>query len=254
MIRELLCVVMGLLCGPVTLSAQEQVKGEVRADVVSHYMWRGLDKGGFSVQPQATVRWQGLSLQMYGSAGLNKEDNDELDLSLRYERAGFSIGVTDYWQTGIDPKDRYLYYSQRHGAHRFEGTVGYTCPYGSLHAYTMFGGNDFKRSGKRAYSTYVELSVPFELGGIKWTARAGMSPFESAGYDEIFNDVGFFGDETHVEPHYTYADGAACVLASLRATREITLHDLRIPVFAELHGNPYLQKATLVFGLSIVFF
>ena len=224
MIRELLCVVMGLLCGPVTLSAQEQVKGEVRADVVSHYMWRGLDKGGFSVQPQATVRWQGLSLQMYGSAGLNKEDNDELDLSLRYERAGFSI------------------------------SVGYTCPYGSLHAYTMFGGNDFKRSGKRAYSTYVELSVPFELGGINWTARAGMSPFESAGYDEIFNDVGFFGDETHVEPHYTYADGAACVLASLRATREITLHDLRIPVFAELHGNPYLQKATLVFGLSIVFF
>ena len=93
--RELLCMVIGLLCGPVTLSAQKQVKGEVRADVVSHYMWRGLDKGGFSVQPQATVRWQGLSLQMYGSAGLNKEDNDELDLSLRYERAGFSIPKTD---------------------------------------------------------------------------------------------------------------------------------------------------------------
>lgn len=34
MMRELLCMVIGLLCGSVTLSAQKQVKGEVRADVV----------------------------------------------------------------------------------------------------------------------------------------------------------------------------------------------------------------------------
>lgn len=252
--RELLCLVIGLLCGPMTVFAQDSLSSEVRADVVSHYMWRGTDKAGFSLQPQASVSWKGLLLQMYGSAGLNKEDIDELDLSLRYEQSGFSIGVTDYWQTGIDTKDRYLYYSQHNGAHRFEGSVGYSCRYGSLQAYTMFWGNDFKRSGNRAYSTYVELSVPFKVGGIDWTARAGFSPFEGAGYDEVIKDVGFFGDETRIEPHYFYADGPACVLASLRASKELSLSDMRLPIFAELHGNPYLQKATLVFGLSIILF
>ena len=61
-----------------TVFAQDSLSSEVRADVVSHYMWRGTDKAGFSLQPQASVSWKGLSLQMYGSAGLNKEDIDEL--------------------------------------------------------------------------------------------------------------------------------------------------------------------------------
>lgn len=57
-----------------------------------------------------------------------------------------------------------------------------------------------------------------------------------------------------VEPHYFYADGPAYVMASLRASKELSLSGMRLPIFAELHGNPYLQKATLVFGLSIILF
>ena len=46
----------------------------------------------------------------------------------------------------------------------------------------MFWGNDHKINGDRAYSTYVELSVPFRAGGLDWDVRAGITPMESAGY------------------------------------------------------------------------
>ena len=40
-------------------------------------------------------------------------------------------------------------------------------------------------------------------------------------------------------------------MASLRATKELRLKKVNIPVFAELHTNPYLKTAALVAGVSI---
>ena len=51
----------------------------------------------------------------------------------------------------------------------------------------MVYGNDYKIDGSRAFSTYIELSVPFRAGGLDWDVRAGITPMESAGtsYKEI---------------------------------------------------------------------
>lgn len=226
------------------------VESYVDVDFVSHYMWRGQDKGGISIQPEAYISWEGLTLKMEGSAGFDGSDPKQMDITLGYECFGFNIGVIDRWTSGRDANDRYFFYGKK-GGHQLEANLGYSWKYGSLQAYTIFWGNDFSISGKHAYSTYVEYSVPFKLGGIDWKASVGGTPFESAGYTQILEKEGLLGTETYKIPHYYYAEGPACVMASIRATKTIDLGIVHIPVFAELHTNPYLQKATFLCGLTI---
>ena len=176
-----LLAVMVMAVMPFSAMAQDEVEATVAADIVSHYMWRGQDRGGFSIQPMGQVSWKGLSLELEGNAGLESKDAHEINLTLGYQNSGFNVGVTDYWLTGVDPEDRYFYYNEKNTGHQFEGNVGYTCKYFSLQGYTIFWGNDFKKDGDRAYSTFIELSVPFKLGGIDWMVRAGVTPMESAG-------------------------------------------------------------------------
>jgi hypothetical protein len=245
---------LSLFCLP--LSAQHDVETTVRADLVSKYMWRGLDLGGVSIQPQAKLSWRGLFARTSGSVGFAKEDDEEIDFEIGYSLHGFNIGLIDYWRTGIDPDDRFLYFDREKGAHRAEGNLGYTCKYFSLQGYTTVWGKDDKlKEEKRAYSTYIEAAVPFKLGGVDWVLRGGFSPFESHGeekerqrYSEDWGDV-----ITIQYDKFLYADKAAFVLASLRATKEINLgREARMPIFAEIHMNPYLQKANVVLGISII--
>jgi hypothetical protein len=242
-------VAIATLAVPTSVAAQQRFEGEVGADVISHYMWRGQDKGGFSVQPSISGSWQGLSLNVLGSTGFSSDDAQEIDLNLNYERWGVNIGVTDYWETGIDENNRYLHV-EKDGAHLLEGNIGYTCKYFGLQAYTLLWGDDYKWNGERAYSTYVELSVPLTLGGIDWQLRGGFTPFESAGVRTPKTDSSGYLTGKY-DYFYFYAEGFACVEAALRATKTLDIGFSKLPVFAELNVNPYLQTAQMVFGVTI---
>lgn len=250
---RLAVVAMVVFAPSVQTNAQEEesgVEAYVGGDLVSHYMWRGQDLAGVSIQPEARIGWNGVSLRLASSMGFDNSDTKDFDVTLAFERWGLNIGVIDYWTYGKDEHNRYFHYVEK-GAHQFEGFLGYSCKYFSLLGYTMFWGNDFKASGERAYSTYIELMVPFRLGGVNWTATAGVTPFESAADVEIIENQGFFGDETVRKNNYFYAEKVTCVSAALRGTKDINLGFAQLPVFVELHANPYLQKATLLFGLTI---
>ena len=241
-----------VLTSPMAADAQRRVEGEVKADIVSHYMWRGQDRGGFTVLPAMSASWQGISLGVVGSTGFSSDDEKEIDVTLGFERWGFNIGVTDYWTADIDSENRSFYYDEKNGGHVFEGNLGYTCKYFSLQAYCMFYGNDFKIDGKHAYSTYAELTVPFSLGGVDWEVRAGATPFESSGH-MITKTVylPLLGNRETQVPEYDYADKFSCTEAALRATKDVRLGGFAIPVYAELNTNPYLKKAALLFGFTI---
>lgn len=228
--------------------AQEKLEGSVSADFISHYVWRGQDKGRFSIQPAATLSWQGLSIGMYGSTGFSADDEHEIDLSLGFQRWGINIGVTDYWETGIDKNNRYLFFDEMKGAHQLEANIGYTCKYFSLQAYTVFWGKDLKIDGSRAYSTYIELGVPVTLGGVDWLAKCGVTPMESAGTSTPLGEEGIASLLT--TSSYYYAEGFACLEASLRATKTLDMGFSKVPVFAELNINPYLRTANMIFGLT----
>lgn len=239
---------------PASVSAQDEIKATVSADLVSRYMWRGCDLADVSLQPTLNVAWKGLSFEASGSTPLEKNGGtQDIDLTLSYSLFGVNIGVTDYWTANVDAENRYFHYSGKTQCpHQLEANLGYTCKYGSLQAYTMFWGNDYKRNGDRAFSTYIELSVPFRLGGLDWDVRAGITPMESgcSSYKEEVNDqeVGTFYI-THYD--YLYGERFNCNMASLRATKNLQFKHFNVPVWVEVHTNPYLQRANFVLGVSI---
>ena len=109
-----------------------------------------------------------------------------------------------------------------HGTnHVFEANIGYDFGFASLQWYTNFAGNDgTNKDGKRAYSSYVELDVPFKLATVDWNATAGAVPFAT----DFYGTTGF-----------------AVTNLSLKATKDIKVTDsFSIPVFGQVVANPFL--------------
>ena len=214
--------------------AQNEIETTIGSDIVSQYIWRGQDLGSVSLQPTLSISYKGLSLSGWGSVGLSEPaDTKEFDLTLAYTIGGLNIGVTDYWfNAGLDPQNRYFKYDAHGTNHVFEANIGYDFGLASVQWYTNFAGNDgVNTDGKRAYSSYAEVAVPFKLATVDWTATAGAVPFATTSYGTT---------------------GFAVTNISLRATKDIRVTDsFSIPVFAQVATNPCAQKAYLVFGLTL---
>lgn len=217
-----------------SLHAQESVEGEVAVDFVSQYIWRGQDLGNVSVQPTLGIGWKGLSLSAWGSVGLaSVNDTKEFDLTLGYENSGFNIGITDYWfNAGLDAHNRYFMYKTHSTNHVFEANLGYDFGFLNLQWFTNFAGNDgANKNGKRAYSSYFEVSAPFSFVKCDWTATVGAVPYATD----------FYG-----------ASGFAITNISLQASKSFDIKQkVSIPVFAGITANPCSQKAYLTVGFAI---
>ena len=225
---------------PSAMMAQDKIEASVGADLVSGYIWRGQDLGGVSIQPSAEIAYKGFALGAWGSVGLEPTDTKEFDLTLGYSIGGFSVSVTDYWfntqvAAGIDEdgETKYFKYGAHSTAHVFEAQVGYDFGPLVVNWYTNFAGADgIKENGKRAYSSYLEFSAPFRLGGLDWAVDLGMIPWETTFYNG-------------------YTSGFCVSDVSLGASKEIKMTDhFSIPVFAKVSVNPRTEGAYFTFGLS----
>ena len=224
-----------------TAGAQDKVEATIASDFVNQYIWRGQDLGDVSVQPTLGVAYKGFSLTGWGSVGLSdNSDTKEFDLTAAYQTGGFHIGITDYWfnqgvtQDGEEVSDaRYFHYDAHSTSHVFEGNIGYDFGPVALNWYTNFAGNDgLNKSGKRAYSSYVEAAVPFKLADLDWTATVGAVPYATS----------FYGK----------ANGFAVTNVSLRASKDIQVtKSWSVPLFAGITANPSTQKAYLVCGFTL---
>ena len=226
--KKLFIIALSVI-GMTTASAQDTVSATLAADVVNQYIWRGQDLGNTSLQPTLGVEWKGLSLSGWGSVGItNAADDKELDLTLSYTFKGLTVGVTDYWFS----KGSYFQYKDGSTTHIFEAGIGYDFGFLSASWYTNFAGDDgTKANGKRAYSSYFELTAPFTLGGLDWEGTIGAVPWETSAYG---------------------ANGFCVTNVSLKATKDFVVSDkLHLPVFAGLTANPRSEKMYLIFGLSL---
>ena len=231
-IGKVLILVCGLVAMVNTAKAQDKPEVSVSADFVNQYIWRGQDLGDISVQPTLGVAYKGLSITAWGSVGLSdNEDTKEFDLTLSYSLGNFNIGITDYWFN--TPNDHYFSYAAHKTSHVFEANIGYDFGLCALQWYTNFAGNDgVNKSGDRAYSSYVELSAPFKLGGADWTAAVGAVPYATSFYGE--------------------AGGFAVTNVSLKASKDINItKTFSVPVFAGIYANPSTEKAYLAFGFTL---
>jgi len=228
--KKIVCFAMMLVASATTF-AQDDIETTISADVVSQYIWRGEDCGSVSLQPTLGIGYKGLSLTAWGSVGLSEPaDNKEFDLTASYAIGNLNIGITDYWFN--DPEERYFLYDAHRTSHVFEANIGYDFGVASVQWYTNFAGNDgVNKDGKRAYSSYAEVVVPFKFASVDWTATAGAAPFAT---------------------DYYGTNGFAVTDLSLRAMKDIKVTEsFSIPVFAQVAANPCTQKAYLVFGLTL---
>ena len=231
--KKIVLFALGMAMSTTTF-AQDEVETTISADVVSSYIWRGQDLGSTAIQPTLGVGYKGLSLSAWGSYGIaDPADTKEFDLTLGYSIGGFNIGVTDYWfDAGLDPDGRYFKYDAHGTNHVFEANIGYDFGFASVQWFTNFAGNDgANKDGKRAYSSYAEIAIPFKLATVDWTATAGAVPFAT----DFYGTTGF-----------------AVTNLSLRADKDIKVTDsFSIPVFGQVIANPCTQNAYLVLGLTL---
>ena len=211
-----------------TAGAQDKVSANLGVDLVNQYIWRGQDLGDMSLQPTLGVEWKGLSLSTWGSVGISDfNDAKELDLTLAYSTGGFNIGITDYWFSN----GSYFQYKAHKTSHLWEANIGYDFGFLGVQWFTNFAGDDgLNKDGKRAYSSYIEFTAPFRLGGLDWAATLGAVPYATSFYD---------------------ANGFCITNIGLRATKDFVIKDkYHLPVFAGLTANPRSEKVYLLFGVS----
>ena len=181
------------------------------ADVVSQYIWRGMELAHPSLQPQLSAAWKGLSLSAWGNIGLaNSDDPRELDLTLSYSIGGLSVGVNDYWADGFDT--RYFYYKHPDTGHSFEGFVAYDFDILSVSWQTFFAGYDHMLESDRR-------------------AAAGFVPWKS----DYYSTTGFAVTNLSLR-----------AMKEVKITDSFSL-----PLFGELIANPCHQNMYLVFGFTV---
>ncbi|MDR3250745.1 MAG: hypothetical protein LBT42_03665 [Tannerella sp.] len=207
--------------------AKAQVEVSAGGDIVSSYIWRGQDLGGVSIQPSASVSVGGLSLSAWGSVGIESYDTKEFDFTLGYSTGGLSLAITDYW---FNTSNNYFDYASHTTAHMFEATLGYDFGPLALSWNTYFAGTDYlNEDGSRSYSTYIEASAPFKLGGLDLKAELGLTPWEGL-YSDKFNVVNI----------------------GITVSKEITVTEsFAIPAFTKICFSPNAQTCFLVFGISL---
>lgn len=218
--------------GAADAESKRALGASLSADLVSSYIWRGQDCGGVSIQPAATLSYGNVSLGAWGSSGFDKDDTKEVDFTLGYSWKGLNISFTDYWFSN-GPK--YFKYGAHNTAHVWEAHAGYDFGCVALNWYTNIGGNDgVTSSGKRAYSSYVEVSAPFTISSLDFAAEVGASPYATSYYN---------------------CNGFAVTNIALGAAKSFSLTDTSaLKVYAKAVANPRNSQTYLLAGVSFTAF
>lgn len=223
-----------------SLMAQSKWEFNTGADLQSRYVWRGQPLGGegLSLQPGASVAWNGLQLGVWGAYNIGISEYQELDFTLSYTFLDemLTLQVTDYSFPVLWGGYRYFDYAANHV---MEAGVLFSVPKTNLGIgiYTNFYGADATTmEGDLVYSTYAELTYtqPWEAQHTEFDFAVGAALNGKQGYS-------FYGN-----------DGFGLVNISIGATRTLEVSpSLKLPVYGRLIANPVADKMFLVCGTRI---
>lgn len=226
----LVIAALGTFAAPALVPAHAAAQSvSIGADVVSRYVWRGLDFGeSMSVQPALTLGAGGFEIGAWGSYSISADgaDANENDLWFTYtvtteSGASIAIGATDYYFPGPGA-DGFSYKS----AHTLELSLAFSGP--ETFPLSIFAGlvtDDDK-------PLYLEAGLPLPVGDdVELGLHAGMVTAESD----------FYGTE-----------GAAVVNLGITAAKDLTITEsFAIPTSVSYVFNPDQDRAFLVFGISL---
>jgi len=224
---------LALFVGMFAVSGAKAQSVDLGADVVSRYVWRGLDFGNAAaVQPALSYSAGGFTIGAWGSFELSPNGEsavNENDLYASYgveTSAGtFSVSVTDYYFT--NPGSDFFDYDNP-GAHVIEPGVSFSGPVSlsaSINAYGRDGENEI----------WLEADIPFSVQDVNLSVALGGTPNDDAGY---------YGTDADTD--------AAITKLSLSASKGIEITDsFSLPISASYYLNPYLARSYFIFGISL---
>lgn len=233
-----------------TVSAQEKEcksKLDLSADIMSRYIWRGLNLGGSSpsIQPGLEYSCGNLAIGAWGAYSFNHAiTSQEADLYASYTIADlFNITATDYFlPSEVDSiPNHYFNYKKDETGHVFELSAKFLgtekVPLSLMVATNIYGADAKKSNGNNQYSTYIELGYSFNVKETGCNAFLGFTPTKP---DTQKGETGYYGN------------GPGVINLGITATKAIKVTDaFSLPVSASLITNPQAENIFLVFGISL---
>ena len=207
------------------------------ADIVSRYVWRGVDFGqSASIQPSLSIAGGGLEVGTWASYSISADgaSANEHDVWVSYSfdlgsAGSLTLGVTDYYFPKPDTLRWSNFEGDGNGSHWIEPYVSFTSS--GAFPFSIFGGvfahNDPDKS------IYLEVSAPpTMIGGVEMGLTAGAVTGKS---------------------EYYGVDKASLVNLGISASKEIPISDggFGLPISVLYILNPTASRSFLVFGLSL---
>lgn len=191
--NNVLVIACALLLGSVCITPlRAQESGDwsmtVGADVVSHYLWRGMNLAGPSIQPSAYFDYEkgdwAVSLGLWGTKSFLRNDYNELDLSVEATWRNLTLSLTDYgegeyfgpWQDG-----HFLDFGL---SCTLSENIPVTFSWYSIVNQTFEGsmyGGGFDWAD--AFPSYFEVSYEFPVSVVDCSVAAGLWPYASGYYE-----------------------------------------------------------------------
>lgn len=238
--------------------SQNESPIQLGADVMSRYVWRGVNLGGSSPSIQPWLRYSAsskdsihaLSVGAWSAYTFSQTSNQEVDLYLTYTfKNVISLTVTDYFfpeYYKTKERSRYFNYDTDSTCHVFEGIISFNgtekVPFTFLFGMNFYG-NDARRVkadgsiGNIFMTKYVEVGYKRNIKGVDFNAFVGTTidnPNRNRG------EVGFYGNKS-----------AGIINLGVKASKSIQISDkYSLPIQASLITNPEAENIFLVFGIS----
>lgn len=230
--------------------AQDDSPISLGADVVSRYIWRGINLGGASphVQPYLSVGLADgmLEIGAWGShsIGANSGGN-EADLYLTVTPVDFvSLTVTDYYfpaDAGFS-RDTYFNYTDSTTGHTLEGMVCFdfsaisSLPLSLTYAMNFYGADGTDENGDNYLAKYLELAYSGDVKGV------GLDAFLGVALDDPAEEKGAIG---------WYGNSMGVINLGVSASKEIKITDsYSLPISSTVIFNPEAEIFHMVFGIS----
>ncbi len=245
-LQKTLCLLL-MLFSFTMISHQTQAQWSIGSDVMSRYVWRGMDLGASpSIQPYVEYSNSGFTVGAWGAYSVNGSQGQEADLYLGYTflEDMFSVTVTDYFFPSDILDDDYFNYKNGETGHLFEATVSFngteSLPL-SLMIATNFYGDDLNSQGDNRYSTYAELGYAFATKNeISLDVFAGANLTGQSDTDKEAEWGGFYGDKMGI------------INLGVTAGKELAITEkFALPMSASFICNPMAGNIFFVFGISL---
>ncbi|MFP4366827.1 MAG: TorF family putative porin [Bacteroidales bacterium] len=237
-----------LIPGKINSQTTEQTNLGFGADIVSRYIWRGINLGGSSPHIQPFIEYgignSGLVAGFWGSYGIGPGSaGTEADIYISYTPVEiFTLTVTDYYFPADTPFSTDDYFNYRKGAtgHTIEGMASFNgtegFPVSILFAINLYGADGTDEEGNNYNAKYIEFGYTTSYGDI------GIEPFAGLALDNPATEQGAEG---------WYGDSGGLINLGVNLSKSIKMTEtLDIPAFSSLIFNPQAGNIYMVIGLS----